>query len=202
MLARQKRCRRHQCHLIAAHRRHKGSPQGHLGLAKADITADQPVRGTASRQIAHHILDCAKLIICLDKAKTGTKFSIGAGRSYQRLGVRGLTLRGNADQLFCHDPHPPLDAGNTRLPGCTAKPVELCIGTGTAIARQHFDIFNRKIQLVTTGIDQLQAIMRATRGIDDNQPLIPPDPVFGMNHEITLFQRADLAQKILTAPPL
>ena len=53
----------------------------------------------------------------------------------------------------------PLDPRHPGLPGGTAKPVELGIGPGTAIARQHLNILNRQIQLVTAGVDNLQTVM-------------------------------------------
>ena len=42
--------------------------------------------------------------------------------------------------------------------------------------------------------------MRAARGIDDHQPFIAPDAVFGMNDEIAFFKGADFAQEILATP--
>ena len=42
--------------------------------------------------------------------------------------------------------------------------------------------------------------MRPARGIDDHQPFIAPDAVFGMNDEIAFFKGADFAQEILAAP--
>ena len=43
MLTAEQRRGRHDCDLEAGHDRDEGGPQRHLGLAEADIAADQPV---------------------------------------------------------------------------------------------------------------------------------------------------------------
>jgi hypothetical protein len=58
MLARQQRRRHHHGHLNPGHGRDEGRAQRHLGLAEADIAADQPVhrpprgRSSITRSIA------------------------------------------------------------------------------------------------------------------------------------------------------
>ena len=198
MLARQKRCRRNKRHLIAGHRGDEGGAQGHLGLAKADVTADQPVRRLAGGQIADNILDRPHLVLGLGKAEAGAEFGKAAGGGVQWLGAGCHPLCRNLDQRIGHFTHAALDAGHPRLPRRTAEPVKLGVGACAAIARQHLDILHRQIQLVSAGIDKLQAVMRATRGIDDHQPFIASDAMFGMDHQIAFLKRADLAQKILT----
>ena len=44
----------------------------------------------------------------------------------------------------------------------------------------------------------MQAIMIATRTINDDQPFIAADPMFGMHNQIARFQRADFTQEIIT----
>ena len=73
MLAGQQCRRRNKRYLIAAHCRNKGSAQGHFRLAKADITTNQPVRGTTGCKVTHHIFDGGKLVICFGEAKTRTE---------------------------------------------------------------------------------------------------------------------------------
>ena len=109
-------------------------------------------------------------------------------------------MRCDLDQLFGHNPDASLDTRHAGLPCRAAKTIELRIGAGTAVTRQHLDIFNRQIQPVAASIDQLQAVMLTARRIDDDQPLIPPDTMFGVDDQIAIFQRTDFAQKILTAP--
>jgi hypothetical protein len=49
----------------ARHRRDEGGAQRDLGLAEADIAADQPVHRFGRFQVAQHILDRALLILGL-----------------------------------------------------------------------------------------------------------------------------------------
>ena len=51
MLARQQRGRHHDRDLLAFERHGKRRAQRHLGLAEADIAADQPVHRTAELEI-------------------------------------------------------------------------------------------------------------------------------------------------------
>ena len=46
VLAREQRGRHHHRHLLAAHGRGEGRAQRHLGLAEADVAADQPIHRT------------------------------------------------------------------------------------------------------------------------------------------------------------
>jgi len=51
MLARQQCRRHHHCDLLAVERHRKGSAQRHLGLAKTDVAADQPVHRPAALEV-------------------------------------------------------------------------------------------------------------------------------------------------------
>ena len=81
MLARQQRRRHHHRHLLAVHRRHEGRAQRHLGLAEADIAADQPVHRPALLQILEHRLDGGELILGLLIGKARAELVIDARRA-------------------------------------------------------------------------------------------------------------------------
>ena len=78
MLAGQKRGWRHKRHLIAGHGGDKGGAQRHLGLAKADIAADQPVGGASRGEVTNDILNRAKLVIGLGETEAGAEFGIAS----------------------------------------------------------------------------------------------------------------------------
>ena len=63
VLTRQQRCGANQRDLMTGHGGGKGGAQRNLGLAKADIAANQPVHRRALGQVAKHIVDRAVLII-------------------------------------------------------------------------------------------------------------------------------------------
>jgi hypothetical protein len=65
MLARQQGGRHDHSDLLASHGNRKGRTQGHLGLAKADIAADQPVHGPAQAQVIDHRIDGVELVVGL-----------------------------------------------------------------------------------------------------------------------------------------
>ena len=44
----------------------------------------------------------------------------------------------------------------------------------------------------------MKAIMIAASAVNNDQPFIAANTMFGMNHQITGFKNADLAQKIIT----
>ncbi len=69
MLAGQQRGRADDRDLLARHRRDERRPQGHLGLAEADIAADQPVHRLARRQIVEHVGDRLQLVVGLRVGK-------------------------------------------------------------------------------------------------------------------------------------
>jgi hypothetical protein len=60
VLARQQRRRHDDGDLLAAHRRDEGGAQRHLGLAEADIAADQPVHRPAGAEI----VETASMAVC------------------------------------------------------------------------------------------------------------------------------------------
>jgi hypothetical protein len=116
VLARQKRGGRHHRHLHACHGGDETGAQSHLGLAEADIAADQTVHRLAAGQILQHVADGGFLILGLvpgeavdEGAKlAGSLTSAGAVRRARRAAVfsnswaisrmRSLSLA----RRFCH----------------------------------------------------------------------------------------------------
>ena len=60
VLARQQRGRHHHRDLLAGHHGDEGGAQRHLGLAEADIAADQPVHRPAGGEIVQHGVDAGR----------------------------------------------------------------------------------------------------------------------------------------------
>ena len=68
-----------------------------------------------------------------------------------------------------------------------------------AISAEQFNIFNRQIQARIVRVFQLDHfVIRADRR-NDFQPLIPSDPMFHMDHQITGGQALGFGQEILGA---
>src|SRR5262249_39962861 len=169
MLARQERGGHHDGDLLAVHRRDEGGAQRDFGLAEADIAADEPVHRPAGSEIGQHSGDRRVLILGLLVWKAGGELVINAGLDGTPRRLAHWPLGGDLDQ-FTGDLadaffHPRL----ARLPGGTAKPVELGAGLFGAVARQEFDILDRQEQLVAAGIMDFETIVRRAGGLDGAQ---------------------------------
>ena len=73
MLARQQRGGHHHGDLRAGHGGDEGGAQRDLGLAEADIAADQPVHRPAGRQILQHVGDGARLVFGFGEREAGAE---------------------------------------------------------------------------------------------------------------------------------
>ena len=199
VLAREQGRRRDDRGLLAVDRGGEGGAQRHLGLAEADVAADQPVHRPAGGEIVERRLDRALLVRRLVIGKAGAEFVVQALRDGEaRRGVRHA-LGGDADEFARHLAHALLQPRLARLPACAAEPVELA-GL-RAVARQKLEIFDRQEQPVAAGVVDLEAVVRRARGLDRLQADEAPDAVVDMDDEIAGGERARFRQHVLGAAP-
>ena len=192
--------------LLALHRGHEGGAQGNLGLAEADIAADQSVHRPPAFEVAEHVGDGAILIVGLFPGKAVGELSVGTFLCLQHRRLAQGTRGGGLQQLvgdladslahFCASP----------LPGFAAEPVELDRVFGRAVAAQHVDVLDRDEQLIAPGILEHHAVVRALADLDRLESEIFPDAVLGMDHQIAAIERAELGEEgvgvlALLAPP-
>ena len=78
VLARQQRRRHHDGDLLAVHRGDEGGAQRDLGLAEADIAADEPIHRPAGVEIVEHGADGGELILGLLVGKAGAELVVEA----------------------------------------------------------------------------------------------------------------------------
>ena len=78
VLARQQRRRHHDGDLLAVHGGDEGGAQRHLGLAEADVAADQPVHRPAGIEIVEHRGNRGELIVGLLVGKAGAELVVEA----------------------------------------------------------------------------------------------------------------------------
>ena len=102
MLARQQRGRRDHGDLLARHRRHEGRAQGDLGLAEADVAADQPVHRLAGGHVVQHVGNGLQLVVGLGIGEAGAEFLVGAFVRAHRLAAPHRALGGDLDQPVGH----------------------------------------------------------------------------------------------------
>ena len=197
MLARQQRRRHHHGDLLARHRRDEGGAQRDLGLAEADIAADEPVHRPAGAEIVEHRVDGVLLVFRLLVGEACRELVVEAFRRHEARRVLEHAGGGDLHERAGHLADALLHARLARLPGTAAEPVELDLRLLRAVARQEFDILHRQKEPVAAGIMQFEAIVRRARRLDGLQPLEAADAVVDMDDEIARRQRRDLGQKIL-----
>ena len=160
MLARQQRGRHDHGDLLAFERDRERRAQRHLGLAEADVAADQPIHRAADLEILQRRLDRAELVLGLVIGEARAELVIEAGLHRQLRRLMQHALGGDLDQFARDLADAVLQPGFARLPAGAAEPIELDIGLVGAVARQQLDVLDRQEQLGVGGIVQLEAIVR------------------------------------------
>ena len=166
VLAREQRGRHHDRDLLAVHHRVEGRAQRHLGLAEADVAADQPVHRAAGGEIVERRVDRGLLVFGLLIGKAGGEFVVGAGRDGQLRRLAQLAFGGDLDQLVGDLADAVLQPRLARLPAGAAEPVELDAGVLGAVARQQLDVLHRQVELGAAGVVDFEAIVRRARRLD------------------------------------
>ena len=197
MLARQQRRRHHDRDLLAAHRRDEGGAQRHLGLAEADVAADQPIHRPAGAEIVEHRVDGGLLVLGLLVGEAGAELLVHAVRDREPRRLAQLPLGRDLDQLVRHLADAVLHPRLARLPAAAAEPVELDVGVLRAVARQQLDVLDRQVELVAAGVVQFEAVVRRARRLDGLQADEAADAVIDMHHEIAGIEAGDLGDEIL-----
>src|SRR5262249_49678710 len=110
--------------------------------------------------------------------------------------TRGRDFHERISHVFQTLLHPRL----TVLPTGAAKLIQRSTAFSRAIARQHVKVLDRHEQLVAAVINQLHAIMCDIENSDGLEPLITPDAVIGMHHEITGIEIAKFKLELRCRP--
>ena len=184
VLARQQRGRHHDRDLLAVERRGKRRAQRHLGLAEADVAADQPVHRAAELEILQRRVDRAELVLgfLIGEARAELVIDVRLHREFRRLVQHALG--GDLDQLARDLADAVLELRLAGLPAAAAEPVELDIGLLRAVARQQLDILDRQEQLGLAGIMQFETVMRRAGDVQRLQADEAADAVLDMDDEI------------------
>ena len=197
VLARQERRRHHDSDLLAVHGRHKGRAQSHLGLAEADIAADQAIHRTAGAEIGEDGADRGLLVVGLFVRKARGEFVVEAGLDGQSRRFAQLSLGGDLDQFTRDLADAVFHARLAHLPGGGAQPVKLDAGFFRSVARQQLDVFHRQEKLVASRIVDFQAVVRRARRFDRAQPDKAADAVIDMDDDIAGGEACHLGDEIL-----
>ena len=182
--------------LRAGHRDREGGAQRDLGLAEADIAADEPVHRAAGGEVLQHVGDGADLVIGLDEGEAGAELVEGALGRDRDLALLHAAFGGDADELRRHVLDTLLGLGLAALPGAAAELVERDPLALRAEARQHLDILDGEEQLVVAGIDELQAVMRRVVDADGLEPGIAADAVLLVHDEVALLDAGGIGDEL------
>ena len=145
VLARQQRGRHHHRDLLAVHRGDEGGAQRHLGLAEADVAADQPVHRPAGGEIVERrrrSRPAGRRSPRRESRRRIRRRAPGADGKLRRLAQ--LPLGRDLDQLAGDLADAVLHPRLARLPAAAAEPVELDVGLLGAVARQQLDVLDRQ----------------------------------------------------------
>ena len=197
MLPRQQRGRHHDRDLLAVERDRECRAQRHLGLAKADVAADQPVHRTAAFEVLQRSVDRAQLVLGLliGEARAELVIDMRLHRHFRRL-VQ-IAFGGDLDQFARDLADAVFQLGLARLPAAAAQTIEFDMGVIGAVARQQFDVLDRQEQFCIGGIMQFEAVMRRAGDIERLQPDEAADAVLDMDHEIAGGEARHLRDEIV-----
>ncbi len=197
MLLSEQRGRAEHRHLLAVGDGDEGGAQRDLGLAEADVAADQPVHWPAAFEVLQGGIDRTQLVLGFLIGKAGAELVIDMRlhRHFRRF-VQ-MPLGRNLDQLAGDLANAVLEFRFPRLPAAAAQPVELDIGVVGTVARQQFDVFDGKKQFCFGGIMQFETIMRCAGYFERLQADKASDAVFDMHHEVTRREARDFGDEII-----
>ena len=184
MLPRQHRRRSHHRHLPPRQRHRRRGAQGDLGLAEPDVAADEPIHGSARRQVRQHRLDGFGLISGFREGEPGGEPGVGALGRRNRIASRGLPAARDRDQGLGDGVDPPADVDPTLQPGLTVQTVEGHGRLVRAIPPQSSDILDGNEQLGAAMVLELQGV--ALDAVDDHGLQIAehPDAVILVDNDV------------------
>ena len=189
-----------QRHLAPAHGGDESGAKRDLGLAEADVAADQPVHRLAGGEVFQHVADGVQLIVGLFVREAGAEFVEQAVRRLDRLGGLQRACGGDGDQALGHLAQPFLGAGLTRLPAGAAQAVELDAVALGAVAGQQVDVLHRQVELTIGRVVDFQAVVGRVLDGEGLQALVAADAVVDVDHQVALGQGRRLGQEVGGAP--
>ena len=193
LLGEQRRRAQH-CHLFAADHRGEARAQRHLGLAEADVAADQPVHREARAHVLQHRVDRGLLVRRLFKAE-----AFGEGFVVVLAELEGVPLARGAQRIEVQQ----LRGGVAHLLGRLATRLVPLAGAelmqwrgggiGAAVTADQMQLRDRHVQRGFIRVLELQELGRPAAEIDRLQPEVAADAVLDMHHRIADAQLGEVA---------
>ncbi len=166
VLLREDRGRHQHRHLAALLHRLEGGAHRHLGLAVADVAADQAVHRLDVLHVLLHLDDRLELVGRLLVGERRLQLALPHGVGLEGVSLEGLPRGVGADQLVRHLLDRLLGARLGLLPRARAEPMHR--GTRAfagRVSRHHRELLHRHEQPVALGVRDLDAIgLLSSRG--------------------------------------
>ena len=186
--------RRQERDLLAVHDRLERGAHGDLGLAVADIPAQQPVHRRRRFHVALDVRDRVGLIDGQLPLERVLELLLPVRVRREGVSGHGLARGIELEQLLGHVAHGLLDAGLRLLPRRSAELVER--GARRAgVLLDEIEPLDRDEELVLAGVAELHELLRRRSDVDALEADEHADAVVHVDDEIVDFQVAEVGEK-------
>ena len=197
-----KHCGRHeQGHLKTILDDLEGGPRRDLGLAVADIPADQSIHGLIMGQIIDNLVDRLGLAACLVVGKALLQLTVQITGRREPMSLAHGPFGVNIQQFLGDLPDRVADLFLGRLPALRAQAVEFGFLIGQPlVAADPVQTVNRHIELVVVLVAYQEKIAALTGDLHIDHALEHPDAVIAVNDKIAFRELFELNRLALLAP--
>ena len=188
--------RRHQHRdLLAVGERDERRAQRDLGLAEADVAADQPVHRLAARQVLDDRLDRRLLVRRLLEAEALGERLVVVRAEPERVALARRALRVEVEELRRRVVRLPRRALLRLLPLAAAELVQRRrLGRGAAVAADQVQVRHRHVELGVVGVDELQELGRTFAEVQRDEAEIAADAVLLVDDRVADAHLGEVAQ--------
>ena len=181
---------RHQDrHLIAVLDHLEGGPYRHLGLAVADIAADQPVHRLVGGEIVDDLGDGLVLARGLVKGEGLLQFMEELGRRGESPALAQFPVGIDIEQFLGDLPHLFLDLGLGRLPGLGAEFVDFRLLIGEPlVAGDQVEPVHRQVELVAVAVFNVDEVVGDPLELHGDQAQVDTQAVVAMDDDIAVLE--------------
>ncbi len=183
VLARKQRGRHEHRGLVAVLHRLEGGSDRDLGLAEADVAADQPVHGARLLHVGLHLFDRPQLIGGLDEGERGLELGLPG-----RVGTEGVALDLETPAVQGHELLGDLvdrgaRLGARSLPLRPAEPADRG-RVAAGIGSEEVDLIGGEVELVARAVLEQQVVAgRTAHGAGDHAS-VPCNAVLAVDDEV------------------
>ena len=187
--------RRQHGDLLAAHHRLERGAQRHLGLAEADVAADQPVHGTRRLHVRLYLFDTGDLVRGLLIGETRLELLLPVGVAVERRALHPLAARVELDEVFGQLLHRLAHLRLARVPRLAADAVQLRGAPVLAhVALDQVDLLDRHKDVLLAAELQVDVVALVAEHAHPLQAVVLADAVVDMHHVVArgeIHERVD-----------